>query len=175
MIVQQCSRHLTLPVTALLAGLVLMLAPITLLASDRDPGQPHATNVDWVMDGEQMVISYDLIGEANTRYVVDLALRRRGDPEFRVVPVHVIGDVGEGKFAGPGRVVRWQVAEDLGGLPKGDDFLVEVLIDEPSELPWFLVVVGVAVTSATVYSLVQNGEEVGPPPISELPAPPARP
>ena len=175
MIIQVCFKHIRLPAATLLGALLLVLGPVPLLASDVPVRQLRVKNVDWVLDGKEMVISYDLVGDPNKVYLVDVALCRVGDPDFRIVPVRASGDLGEGMFAGAGRSVRWEIQQDLGGLPEGDDFVVEVRVDEADELPWFLVVVGVAVGGATIYSLVQNGQEVAPPPIQELPGPPVRP
>ena len=175
MIMQAISDARRSLAAGLLGALILMLVPPPVRGAEIAPHRPHAANVDWVMEGGDMVISYDLVGDADAVYVVEVVLRRAGDPGFRILPARVSGDVGEGKFAGPRRSVRWHIQEELGGLPEGGDFLVEVTVDEPDELPWFLVVVGVAVGGATVYSFVQNGEAAPAPPILELPGPPARP
>jgi hypothetical protein len=175
MIIQTVRRTSRLPAVLLLGALAVALLPGSLRGEDIALAEPHATNVDWVMDGQDMVISYDLIGDSLAVYTVSVSLLRTGDPEFRVVPVRAYGALGEGKFAGLGRSIRWRIQEELGELPEGDDFVVEVSVEEPDTLPWFLVVVGVAVGGATIYSFVQNGEEGEPPPILELPGPPARP
>ena len=172
----QALRKVSRPPAALLLGaLVVVLLPGSLGAEEIALPELRATNVDWVMVGQDMVISYDLVGDSLAVYNVGVSLLRTGDPEFKVVPARAYGDIGEGRFAGLGRSIRWPIQEDLGGLPEGDDFVVEVTVDEPDTLPWFLVVVGVAVGGATIYSFVQNGEGAEPPPILELPGPPARP
>lgn len=175
MAIQALRSTSRLPAILLLGALAVALLPGSLFGKEITLPEPQATNVDWVMDGQDMVITYDLIGDSLAVYSVSVSLLRTGDPEFQVVPVRVYGDIGEGRFAGLGRSVRWRIQEDLGGLPEGDDFVVEVTVDEPDDLPWFLVVVGVAVGGATIYSFVQSGEDAGTPSIFELPGPPARP
>lgn len=175
MIIQLLRNTARLPATFLLGALSVALVPGSLHGEETALPEPRAANVDWVMDGEDMVISYDLIGDSLAVYDVSVSLLRTGDPDFQLVPVRAYGDIGEGKFAGRARSIRWRIQEELGRLPEGDDFVVEVTVEDLDDLPWFLVVVGVAVGGATIYSFVQNGEDADPPPILELPGPPARP
>jgi hypothetical protein len=175
MIIQRCLRYSRPPAAALLSAFVLMVAPLPLLASEEAAQEPRVTNVDWLMDGEQMVVSYDLVGEAATSYTVSFALRRSADPDFRLVPARAFGDIGEGVTAGSGKMIQWRIQDELGQLPEGENFFVELTVEEADVLPWFLVVVGVAVGGATIYSLVQSGAEPGASSIAEHPTPPARP
>ena len=175
MMLQRMLRHLRPPALALMGAVILMLVPHPVLASERTDNQPRVTNVDWVLDDEQMVVSYDLNGEPDSRYVVKLVLRRAGDPAYRIVPSHAFGDVGQGILAGKGKVIQWSIQSELGQLPEGEDFFVELMAEEADTIPWYLVVVGVAVSGATIYSLVQHGQEPATPEIAVLPSPPARP
>jgi len=98
-------------------------------------------NVRFDIEGTRIVVRFDLQGPLDREYNVKMLLRREGNPSFVHVPRSVLGDLGEGKFAGLSRQITWDILKEFPDGLEGDDFyfVVDVeLIKPTSKLIWWI-------------------------------------
>lgn len=142
------------------------------LAADDDY---RLTRLEWRILHNEVVISYDLEGEANKSYVVSVTLLRESDKTFRVSPVFLTGKVGKGKFVGTNNEIRWAYGNERGGPFAGNDYYIELQVEKAGGFPW-LITAGSAAIAGIAFALAAKAKG-SPPPIStdQLPYPPPRP
>lgn len=133
-------------------------------------------NVNWMLRGDMVVISYDLVAPPDQTYFVNIKLLRENVRSFRVSPQKTTGHVGKGKFAGTNRVIYWDYLKDVPDGLQGEDFYFEISAEKATRSKKWLypVLGGVAAVTAigTVAILSGNG---GGGTEKELPTPPVRP
>jgi hypothetical protein len=157
--------------------LMLFLLNVRLTAQDRPA---KIENARWEVSGDVVVITYDLVGDSDLSYDVNITLTRESDKNFKIVPVSVSGAIGKGKHAGLRMEIRWNFKKDVTQGLSGDDysfvFNVQVLKAEGgSNLLYYLAGGAVLVGGAAV--LVLSGSKSSETSASSgLPSPPtARP
>ncbi len=173
-----CGKLLKTALLAAGASIVLLLLSSDAAASGARR-YAKVTDVRFGLEGGEVHVSYNLLGEPGKTYRVGLELRKRGDPNFRFFPKAVRGDVGVGKFAGPDRRIVWAINRDFPGGLRGADFYFVVKADEvhPKEGVGFLTLVGTGVAvvaAAAAYFVLADAHSPGPL-SSPFPAPPGRP
>lgn len=96
-------------------------------------------------EGDKILISYFLYGDASKTYEVNTILRKSNDPSFKLIPKDVSGDVGEGKFANRKCTIVWNMDKDEEARLEGEDFYFEVTADEiKDKSSWYWYVLGAA-------------------------------
>lgn len=127
---------------------------------------------------DHILITYELVAPASESYEVSVVLLKEGSPSFRIPVRAASGDIGEGKFAGGARQVRWEFAKDYPSGLYGDGFYFEITVNKVtrSNLLLYLGLGGLAVVGGAVAILVA-GKKVGETAQAplELPLPPLRP
>ncbi len=158
----------------LIAYVFQILAPSVQAAYARglDGDEGRIENARWRIEGNVVVITYDLIADANLEYEVKVVLRRQNSVVFQLVPRTVAGAVGKGKFAGTNRVIRWEYQKDVQQGLYGDDYYFEItaLPRVPGSGAWLisgLLVVGGGVVAYFLFKPEPNNGEP-----SGLPEPP---
>lgn len=97
-----------------------LLFPLLLSAQKHD-----VQNVTYTVSDENLIIvEYDLLGK-DQRYVVELLLKRTGNPAFSYEPQTLMGDVGKGRFSGENRRIIWSPLNDV-----GEDFPLDPFVDD---------------------------------------------
>jgi hypothetical protein len=135
-------RHLRLLAGLLLFPLLSFLAaPPAACAGDR-PAEPRLANVTWVMHGDDVLLRYDLLGDPDEVYSVELVLLQRSDSTFRCIPSAVSGDVGEGVTPGAGRTIVWTFRDDVPWDLRGDGYCFEVTAEAAPAPLWVMVTLG---------------------------------
>ena len=81
------------------------------------------------------------------------------DPLFKIKPIHVTGDIGEGYFVGKERKVVWQYTRDLAAPLDGDDFYFEVNATKLGGIPWYYYVGGTALAGGLAAILLIKKDE----------------
>ena len=163
-------------IIVLLPPLMLFLLNVQLLGQDV-PGRIE--NARWEVSGDVVVITYDLIGDADLVYDVNITLTRESNKNFKIVPVSVAGAVFKGKHAGLRKEIRWQYKKDVPAGLSGDDyafvFNVQIIKEEGgSNLLYYLAGGAVVVGGAAL--LLLSGSKNAETSTSGLPNPPtARP
>ena len=153
--------------------LVCILLPLFIIcatghpvvAQEQSKGQIRVDNGHWVLEGDIVVITYDLPADPELTYDVGIVMTREGDAIFRVVPKTVTGAIGKGKFAGLKKVIRWDYRKDVAaGLSADDyqfDFSVQV-VKEGSNTIWYILGVGlVGAGGAVAYQFLKNKDGAG--------------
>lgn len=136
-------------------------------------------NVSYSVADSSVVVHYDLSGPASKSYRVQLVLRRKTQPSFRIMPVDVTGDVGIVHHPGPGKEIVWHLYKEIPYGLDGDDYYFEVLVSmvggKESGASWLYYVGGAVVlggAAAVYFGTNLFNKSGGKPPI---PAPPLRP
>lgn len=131
-------------------------------------------SVKWKGDSA-LVITYDLTGEAKSDYEVELHLLKEGDSEFDLELTGVKGDVGEGKFAGSGKIIEWYPKADLPHGASDAEFRFKLIVERvtPWTPPWYLYAGGSALVGGLAILLTKK-DEPPPPQVYGIPLPPVR-
>jgi hypothetical protein len=128
---------------------------------------------------DHIVITYELIAPATESYEVSLVLLKEGSPSFRVPVRAASGDIGDGKFSGGTREVRWEFAKDYPTGLGGDGFYFEITVTKVKESNLLLYVgLGALAVIGGGVAILGGGKKEGAassPTPTELPAPPSRP
>jgi len=136
----------------------------------------RVSNQDVHIEGDIVVITYDLDAPEGTACSVTVELRRESDPSFTFVPRSLTGDIGEVKPGGPGKVIRWEYLREFPVGLRGDDYYFRIEAVKPGGFPWFWVGLGAAAAVGTTVVLFKGkatstGAQPG---TQDLPLPPAR-
>lgn len=136
-------------------------------------------NLSFEVEGDNVKIYYELIGDVESEYEIEVILKRTGDPSFVLIPKELTGDVGEGKFAGGKRKIIWKLKPDEKVRLEGEDFYFSITaskIEVTAGIPWYYYVGGAVVGGViAVITLIGGGEDEKPPTTTEFPSPPGRP
>ncbi|HEX9615595.1 MAG TPA: hypothetical protein VGA55_08800 [Bacteroidota bacterium] len=114
------SKHLT----------CIVLIPSILCLGGFFPAQAQTTsdqrirvqNADWNVVGNEIVITYDLIGLQDGKYDVEIAFLNERAREFRLIPNSVSGDVGSVLGAGKGKTIKWDYTKDVSSGLSGSGY-----------------------------------------------------
>ena len=131
-------------------------------------------HVDWKVEGEKIVITYDLLSEPDVKYDISMTMLNEDDPSIRVTPRAVTGDIGIVEGGGKRKKVSWLYRKDLDYGLEGGKYYFELkarLVEESH--PWKYVAIGAGVLAGGVvaFLLAHNGSQDN----SGLPGPPDRP
>jgi len=162
----------------MILGSIFVAAILDISAfAGQDPDAPfRIKRQDVRMEGDVVVITYDLEVTDGLPCTVNVTLRRESDPSFSVVPTTVTGEIGEARKAGTGKVIRWEFLKDIPGGLTGEDYYVTIEAARPGGFPWFWVGLGAATAVGATVVLFSGkatsaGTQAGP---QELPMPPSR-
>ena len=178
MSVMKIQRYRRPVAVGLLLPLLIALIQPSLRASPPEKGR--FSNLRWQMEGEKVIITYDLISDVKDPFTIQLMLRNEKDPSYNRVPKAVSGNIGENQFPGTGKRIVWDYKKDARAGIEGDGYYFE-LIGEPAGggFPW-LYVAGGALLAGGVIAVVASksssdetapGGEAAP----SLPGPPVLP
>jgi hypothetical protein len=148
-------------------SVVLALPLLVCSAVAQQAKEPEAkvANARWSVQGNEIVIVFELIAPADKTYKISVVLRREGDKSFAVVPKNVSGAIGEGKYAGQ-REVRWAFRKDVPTGLTGNDFWFEISADEIIETGGAAAVLA----GGVIYGIVNASKPASGP--AKLPTPP---
>lgn len=167
-------RHAKVLHFLLIALIIMEGIPLSIgLAAD----EMRVENVRFEVVGTKVIITYDLVGPADTDCRVLITLKRRDDPSFSYVPDSVTGDVGEGKFVGSGRQVVWDFSKEFPGGLSFENYYVQVDAEEVSGGIGTIVWVGGAalVAGGVAAYIMLTKKEAAQPADTGFPNPPGRP
>jgi hypothetical protein len=158
------------------ATLALPVLTSTTWAQETREPQPEVANARWSVQGNDIVINFELIAPADKTYKISVVLRRESDKSFAFVPKTVSGAVGEGKYAGQ-REMRWAFRKDIPKGLVGNDFWFEISADEIIETGtskfWYYAGGAAAVVAGgVVYYMTSGTKSTTPSSPAKLPTPP---
>ncbi len=140
-------------------ALIIELMPLSIAkAGDRI----DVRNVKYEVTGKQIVITYDLLGAADTEYDVTIMLKRRQVSVFEYTPKSIIGDFGQGKFSGIGKKIVWDFLEDFPQGLEGEDYYFVVkaeMLSSGSGILWW--VIGGAAVAGGAAAVLSGGSKSG--------------
>ncbi len=172
--INRCRRGIKMVLLPFVAILVLH---VPAAGQDSNPQDgPRGTNIKWTTKGDLIIVNYDLNIPADQRVVVDVIMRKEGDPIFSAIPQTVEGDVGEGQFGGNSREIRWYYRRDFPQGFQGEGYFFEIHVREiGTPMTWLYYVVGGAALTGGIIALLVSKNQNTVTPAVELPLPPDRP
>lgn len=78
----------------------------------------------------KIIIQYQFRGDTARDYDVSIALKRKSDPKFNMMPEFLKGDLGKGKYANGERKIIWSLSQQDEKTLTSDDFYFELLANE---------------------------------------------
>lgn len=161
--------------------LILMFTLNGILCSTAFAGPKlHLSNVRFETQENQVLITYDLTGQADLEdHEVSLILKRERDTSFQYIPARqtVKGDIGAGWFAGYNRRIIWEMEKEFPDGLYGDDFYFEVHVNPlkpgAARTGLWKIGAGAALVGGSVFAIkAVTGSGSG---SAALPPPPGRP
>lgn len=139
-------------------------------------------NVHYTISDGRVIINYDLIGNPDNTYNVQLILKRENYSSYNYSPRKITGDAGTGKFAGKNKEIVWNVNEEFPqGLPYNDYYFIVKASESGKEessgfftFSWLKAGVVAAVAVAAIIFMSSKSKGSGSAG-SSLPGPPGRP
>ena len=156
----------------------LSVFPFDMNAFSRDGFDQNirVENVNWKVEGDRVLITYDLIGPLDQTFFITVKLFRESVSSFKLIPRKTSGDVGKGKFAGKNRVIYWDYLKDVPGGLQGEDFYFEISAEKVTRSKkWLIPVLGGAAAVAVIGTVAILSGTGGGAAEKELPPAPSRP
>ena len=164
------ARRLIIPVILFPLVSFLVEAPSFAQEASKEEGGP--SHVDWRLEGEEIIITYDLEGKPSTSYDITIAFINSKDPSFgKVIPKSVRGDVGEVASPGRGKKIWWDFKRDGFKELDGDGYSFVITAEPAGSGPWLYIAAGAVVGGGVAYFLL--GKKAERESESPLPSPPA--
>ena len=116
--------------------------------------KPTLSNMYFEAKDNEVIIYYDLYGDKEDEYEVEIFLKSEIDLLFKTKPINISGDIGEGYFVGKSRKILWEDTRDLAASLDGDDFYFEINATRLSGIPWYYYVGGTALVGGVAAILV---------------------
>jgi hypothetical protein len=136
---------------------------------------PVTKNSDFELQGDNIVIYYDLDADPDEEYEVQVFLLRESDQSFKYVPKFVSGDVGEGKFAGEKKKIVWEILKEFPDGLEGEDYYFEIIAEETGSSVIYYVGAALLAAGGAAALLLGGGDKETPSPEVNRASPPARP
>jgi hypothetical protein len=151
------------------------VADIPALARPAGDAPLRVTNQEVHLEGDAILISYDLEAPEGGSFVVTVELRRENDPAFVFIPSNMSGDVGDVQSTGTRKLIRWEYLKNFPKGLTGDDYYFKIEVNRPGGFPWLWVALGSAAVAGGVVAIVAGKSSPGPaqPGTQELPLPPS--
>ena len=134
-------------------------------------------NIRYELKEDNIEILYDLVGLPSKTYNVSVVLKREQDPGFSFTPNTLSGYVGKGNFAGNGRKIIWNFANEFKPEAGVTDYYFEITAKKSSKAWMFIAGGGILVGGGIVAAILLLGNKDEPDPVipSKLFPIPARP
>ncbi|MFO7891375.1 MAG: hypothetical protein R6V04_13670 [bacterium] len=136
----------------------LLIAIISLHAQEVE-----IKNVSFTQMDEIIIIKYDLIGEMNKKYTIDISLSDNYGTSFRITPRTIRGDVGKGITPGRSKEIIWEMTEDYPNGLEGEGFVfaVDAALQKSGGGKTLYYLLGAGVVGGVVYFVTQGQGETG--------------
>lgn len=131
-------------------------------------------NVYFDTKNGDVVLYYDLRGDRDEDYEVVLLIKDKNDPEYVFKPKHLIGDIGEGKYAGLQRRILWNIFNDLPNGLIGNNYYIDLAVEEVGS-NWFYYVGGAVVGGVVAVLTLFSSESSSSDSDGQIANPPDRP
>jgi hypothetical protein len=130
-------------------------------------------------DGK-IFIYYQLNGDPEKEYDINVVLKRTSVPSFELVPSDISGNVGKGKYGdGTKKTIIWTLKPEEKAILNGEDFYFVVNAEEVKSgggIPWYVFVGGAALAGgAAALLLTKKSDNTPAATTTTFPSPPARP
>lgn len=112
--------------------LLLLLFCPSEVASAQDA---EVRNVQAYQQGKNVIVQYDLEGDRQATFTVDLRLSRDGGRTFDYAPTAMAGAVGSGVSPGEGKEIVWPVLQDFSEGLTGQGYQFKVLARQEGNVP----------------------------------------
>jgi len=164
-------------ILGMLPLLFLFLIDVSSFGQNKNIDEAYCANVKWAANADVVTITYDLVGNPQTKYKVDIVLKKEINPEFHLVPFFVEGDIGDGYFAGSSKQIIWYYQKEFPqGLKEDDGYYFEIHVKSVEKrFTWIYYAVGAAAVTGGMIALLAGHKGGNQPSVINLPTPPGRP
>jgi len=176
MLMRYFARYQRSMVLFMLPFLLIILIWTPVSAQEKVQQETRGTNVKWSMQGDIILITYDLNAPIDNKYQVGVIMKNEKDESFQVLPLTTEGDIGDGILAGNDHQIKWYFIRDHPQEFQGEGYFFEIHvkpIESSNKLLYYAIGAG-AVGGGLLLLLLSHNQSTTPPAI-ELPTPPARP
>jgi hypothetical protein len=105
---------------------LLFLSVILMFCSFKILGQDKI-NSSFEMSGDKILIYYEIKGDSDQVYDVNLVLKRTSLQSFEYTPSELKGAIGTGKFAGSKKTIAWSLnKKETEIFAEGEDYYFQV-------------------------------------------------
>lgn len=118
-------------------------------------------NVKFIPRGDEIDILYELVGDPQEEYEIEVFLKVEGDDEFEVTLEHLRGDYGTGKYVGSERKIIWEYLKQFPMGLEGEYYYFLITADKlGGGIPWYYFV-GAAALGGAAAVLLSGGKSNG--------------
>lgn len=125
-------------------------------------GWAHVQNVSNIRvdlrSESEVIITYDLDGEAGAQYEIRVFLLREDDPAFRLRLSNAVGDIGRGRSAGKDLRISWNSRADFPEAIEGAQYRFEFEVSRHLPLPRLFAVLPAAAEQGQTLRLELSGD-----------------
>jgi len=137
-------------VSCIIFCIIVMLVPG--LHAAENAGSFDVCNVSFREEEENIIITYDLLGEEGKTYTVSVAVSYNFGETFSIIPQSMSGDAGKGISPGENKKIVWHVRDDYPDGLRGDGFVFAVhAVESTFHINMPLIMTAAAVTGGVVW------------------------
>jgi len=118
--IQSLSRSKRI-LSLLLIPSILLLAMASSMQGQTATG-PKVRNADWNIVGDEIVVTYDLVGTEQGDYQVDVTFLNESNKSVRIPLKNARGDIGTVRGPAAGKTITWSYKNDIPATMYGEGF-----------------------------------------------------
>lgn len=107
--------------SVLLIPSILLLAMASSMQGQTATG-PKVHNADWNIVGDEIVVTYDLVGTEQGDYQVDVTFLNEANKSVRIPLKNARGDIGTVRGPAAGKTITWSYKNDIPATMYGEGF-----------------------------------------------------
>ncbi|HLE31401.1 MAG TPA: hypothetical protein VJB38_02200 [Bacteroidota bacterium] len=106
---------------------LLLIPSILLLAmassmQGQTATEPNVRNADWNIVGDEIVVTYDLVGTEQGDYQVEVTFLNEANKSVRIPLKNARGDIGTVRGPAAGKTITWSYKNDIPATMYGEGF-----------------------------------------------------
>lgn len=134
----------------------------------------NTKNINLKLEGEQLKISYDLKGETEDKYEINLFLIKKSS-QINYKISAVTGDIGEDIFPGDNKNIVWNFLKDVGRYSNLINYDLQLSAEKKGGLAWYYYVGGAVVVGGATALLLSKKNSAAENSKTKIGEPPSRP
>ena len=119
--IQSLSRSKRI-LSLLLIPAILLLGMASSLSGQTVQTEPKVKNADWDIVGDEIVVTYDLVGTEQGDYQVEVMFLNETKKSVRIPLKNARGDIGTVRGPAAGKTITWSYKDDIPAAMYGEGF-----------------------------------------------------